>query len=166
MTLQEMLDSRNLPTVDFPATATGWWRRHMELQQLLCREAYGQLPPPPTHMTVREMTVDERFCAGKAPLCKLKLTVTLPGGSFSFPVSLVIPRTEKPCPAIVLINFRPAVPDKYLPSEELADRGYAKRVTRLGIPDRFIEHGKPAELYHMAGLDVESIIKAISRPSL
>ena len=76
-------------------------------------------------MTVREMTVDERFCAGKAPLCKLKLTVTLPGGSFSFPVSLVIPRTEKPCPAIVLINFRPAVPDKYLPSEELADRGYA-----------------------------------------
>ena len=50
--------------------------------------------------------------------------------------------------------------------EWLADRGYAKRVTRLGIPDRFIEHGKPAELYHMAGLDVESIIKAISRPSL
>jgi 1-deoxy-D-xylulose-5-phosphate synthase len=48
--------------------------------------------------------------------------------------------------------------------EWLADHGYAKRVTRLGIPDRFIEHGKPAELYHMAGLDTESIIKAI-RPS-
>jgi 1-deoxy-D-xylulose-5-phosphate synthase len=50
--------------------------------------------------------------------------------------------------------------------EWMADYGYAKRVTRLGIPDRFIEHGKPAELYHMAGLDTESIIKAISRPSL
>ena len=125
MTLQEMLDSRTLPAVDFPDTATGWWKRHMELQQLLCREAYGQLPPPPIHTTVREVTVDERFCAGTAPLRKLKLTVTLPDGQFSFPVSLVIPRSEKPCPAVVLINFRPAVPDKYLPSEELADRGYA-----------------------------------------
>lgn len=125
MTLQEMLDSRALPGMDFPATATGWWKRHMELQQLLCREAYGQLPPPPSHMTVREVMVDERFCAGKAPLCKLKLTVTLPGGQFSFPVSLVIPRSKEPCPAIVFVNFRPAVPDKYLPSEELADRGYA-----------------------------------------
>ena len=125
MALQELLNSRNLPSIDFPATATGWWHRHMELQQLLCREAYGQLPPPPSQLSVREVTVDERFCAGKAPLCKLKLTVTLPGGTFSFPVSLVIPRSKKPCPAIVLINFRPAVPDKYLPSEELADRGYA-----------------------------------------
>ena len=49
--------------------------------------------------------------------------------------------------------------------EWLADRGYAKHVTRLGIPDRFMEHGKPAELYQLAGLDMESIIKAICRPS-
>ena len=45
--------------------------------------------------------------------------------------------------------------------EWFADNGYAKKVTRLGIPDRFIEHGSPAELYHIAGLDAESIIKAI-----
>jgi 1-deoxy-D-xylulose-5-phosphate synthase len=45
--------------------------------------------------------------------------------------------------------------------EWLADHGYAKHVTRLGIPDRFIEHGKPAELYQLAGLDMESIIEAI-----
>jgi 1-deoxy-D-xylulose-5-phosphate synthase len=49
--------------------------------------------------------------------------------------------------------------------EWLADRGYSKHVTRLGIPDRFIEHGKPAELYQLAGLDMKSIIKAIRRPS-
>lgn len=125
MTLQEMLDSRALPDIAFPATATGWWKRHMELQQLLCQEAYGQLPPPPIQLSVNEVTVDERFCAGKAPLNKLRFTVTLPDGRFSFPVSLVIPRTKEPCPAVVLINFRPDVPDKYLPSEELADRGYA-----------------------------------------
>ena len=45
--------------------------------------------------------------------------------------------------------------------EWLADNGYSKRVTRLGIPDRFIEHGTPAELYHIVGLDTEGIIKAI-----
>lgn len=45
--------------------------------------------------------------------------------------------------------------------EWLADNGYSKRVTRLGIPDRFIEHGAPAELYHIVGLDTEGIIKAI-----
>ena len=45
--------------------------------------------------------------------------------------------------------------------EWFADNGYAKKVTRLGIPDRFIEHGSPAELFHIAGLDAESIIKAI-----
>ena len=45
--------------------------------------------------------------------------------------------------------------------EWIADNGYSKRVTRLGIPDRFIEHGAPAELYHIVGLDTEGIIKAI-----
>ena len=45
--------------------------------------------------------------------------------------------------------------------EWLADNGYTKRVTRLGIPDTFIEHGKPAELYRIIGLDTEGIVKAI-----
>ena len=76
MTLQEMLDSRALPEINFPATATGWWKRHMELQQLLCRVAYGLLPPPPQHLSVSEVTVDERFCAGKAPLNTLRFTYT------------------------------------------------------------------------------------------
>lgn len=45
--------------------------------------------------------------------------------------------------------------------EWLADNGYSKRVTRLGIPDRFIEHGAPQELYKLVGLDTNGIIKAI-----
>ena len=45
--------------------------------------------------------------------------------------------------------------------EWFADNGYTKRVTRLGIPDTFIEHGKPAELYRIIGLDTEGIAKAI-----
>ena len=45
--------------------------------------------------------------------------------------------------------------------EWLADHDYTKPVTRLGIPDRFIEHGSPAELYRICGIDAESIAKAI-----
>jgi 1-deoxy-D-xylulose-5-phosphate synthase len=45
--------------------------------------------------------------------------------------------------------------------EWLSDNGYAKKVTRLGIPDRFIEHGTPTQLYEICGLDAESIVKAI-----
>lgn len=45
--------------------------------------------------------------------------------------------------------------------EWLSDNGYAKKVTRLGIPDRFIEHGTPIQLYEICGLDAESIVKAI-----
>ncbi len=41
--------------------------------------------------------------------------------------------------------------------EWLSDHGYSKQVIRLGIPDTFVEHGTPAELYRIVGLDKESI---------
>jgi 1-deoxy-D-xylulose-5-phosphate synthase len=37
-----------------------------------------------------------------------------------------------------------------------------KTVTRLGIPDRFIEHGNPKILYENLGLDVKGIVKTVS----
>lgn len=125
MTLQQRLAARRLPPLDFPASATGWWQRQQEIARLLCEEAYGQLPPPPLHLEAQELFFGERFCAGKAPLRQLRLTATLPEGSFSFPISLAIPKKEQPCPAIVYISFRRDFPDKYLPVEELVDRGYA-----------------------------------------
>ncbi len=45
--------------------------------------------------------------------------------------------------------------------EFLADNNYQCQVKRLGIPDRFIEHGEPAQLYKECGFDVESIKNAI-----
>lgn len=41
--------------------------------------------------------------------------------------------------------------------EFLADNEYTTKVKRLGIKDRFVEHGTPEELYNMLGLDVEGI---------
>ena len=125
MLLQDYLEARQLPPLDFPATVTGWWQRHREISELLCTEAYGQLPPLPLQFRTEEINVEERFCAGKAPLHQLRLSVTLPRGQFSFPVSLALPTVDTPCPAILFISFRPNMPDKYLPVEELVDRGYA-----------------------------------------
>ena len=46
--------------------------------------------------------------------------------------------------------------------EFMADQGYAPRVKRIGLPDSFIEHGTPDELYHLCGMDEEGIYKALT----
>ena len=45
--------------------------------------------------------------------------------------------------------------------EFMADHGYQCHVKRLGVPDRFIEHGTQAELYKECGFDPESIASMI-----
>ncbi|MDY0255137.1 MAG: 1-deoxy-D-xylulose-5-phosphate synthase [Tenuifilaceae bacterium] len=47
--------------------------------------------------------------------------------------------------------------------EWLNDNGYDTRVIRLGIPDRFIEHGTPQELYRECGIDAEGIYESAKR---
>lgn len=41
--------------------------------------------------------------------------------------------------------------------EYFADNGLHPEVVRLGLPDNFVEHGTPEELYRIVGLDKESI---------
>ena len=45
--------------------------------------------------------------------------------------------------------------------EFMADHGYSPKIQRIGIPDRFIEHGTVAQLHALCGLDEESIKKAL-----
>lgn len=106
-------------------TVADFEKRREEIKKILEEEAYGVIPPKPDHLKVEVESVMERFCAGKAPWQKLKFICTVGENEFSFPVSAVIPKSDKPLPAFVHINFRPDVPDRYMPSEELVDRGYA-----------------------------------------
>jgi len=46
--------------------------------------------------------------------------------------------------------------------EYMADHNLHPEVIRLGLPDHFVEHGTPDELYHLVGLDAEAIKKALS----
>ena len=45
--------------------------------------------------------------------------------------------------------------------EYMADHNLHPDIVRLGLPDYFVEHGTPDELYQIVGVDVESIKKAI-----
>ena len=41
--------------------------------------------------------------------------------------------------------------------EYMSDHNLHPEVIRLGLPDHFVEHGTPDELYHLVGLDAENI---------
>lgn len=129
--LDDLIKERNIPDALADAggkkiTTTEDFREHRDkLKRILAEEVYGYIPPAPEHMDVEEKSVDEVFCAGKASLYELVFHVTVGGVTKSFPVRAVIPKNATRLPAFVMINFRSEVPDKYLPSEEIADRGYA-----------------------------------------
>ena len=45
--------------------------------------------------------------------------------------------------------------------EFMSDQGYSPTVRRIGLPDKFVQHGTPKELYHICGMDAESIEKVL-----
>ncbi len=45
--------------------------------------------------------------------------------------------------------------------EWMADHGYKPEVIRLGLPDKFVEHGTPQELYKIVGMDKDSIMSLL-----
>jgi 1-deoxy-D-xylulose-5-phosphate synthase len=47
--------------------------------------------------------------------------------------------------------------------EFMADHDYHAKVTRLGIPDRYISHGKPDELFAECGFDANGIVKTAKK---
>lgn len=46
-------------------------------------------------------------------------------------------------------------------AEFMIDNNYSASITRLGIPDRFIEHGEQKELYEECGFDAKAIRNAV-----
>lgn len=47
--------------------------------------------------------------------------------------------------------------------EFASDNHYAIPIKKMGIPDRFIEHGSPSQLYHECGFDTDAIINHIRK---
>lgn len=113
------LNKRNVPDIpEYLLNDRG------KLQELICREVYGYMPSSPLGISYETVYKDDSFCAGNAELTKVLLKIDLEEGSFSFPIYCSVPKARV-SPAFVHINFRDAVPDRYMPNEEICDHGFA-----------------------------------------
>ncbi len=95
------------------------------LSMLLCEE-YGFMPPKPTELSFEDIGICiPNFCAGKADAHRILAKCKIDGKDFSFPFYTVIPNKAGKYSFFVHINFRDNVPDRYMPTEELIDNGFA-----------------------------------------
>ena len=115
--LKEMLSARKIPE----------FKSREEMLDIMQKEVYGYMPETPESISFEvKKGLVYHFCANKATLDKVDITVKLSGGKeFTFPVYVTIPRKEGKIPFFICINFRDAVPDRYIPTEEIVDSGYA-----------------------------------------
>ena len=129
--IEKIISERNIPSVlttkrgRVIKSARDFDSQRENIKHMLEEHIYGVMPPRPEHLKVELVTQDDRFAAGKAPLQKLNMTVTINGTDFTFPFYAVIPKNKTNIPAFIHINFRPDVPDRYMSSEELVDEGFA-----------------------------------------
>ena len=97
-----------------------------EMLLVLQNEAYGEKIPKPEKIRFEtEEDVVPRFCAGKASLKKITAKCEINGKEFSFPFFAAIPTENKKHPFFVHINFRSDMPDRFQPTEEIVDNGFA-----------------------------------------
>ena len=114
--LNELLKERNLPPL----------QSREQMLEVLQQEVYGYLPPKPESITFEVVgSIASHFCAGKARGDKMVAHCVIGGKAFSFPFNSVVPTDGEKHPFFIHINFRPDVPDRYMPTEELVDNGYA-----------------------------------------
>lgn len=113
--LNEMLENLKLPPL----------KSREEMFSILEKELFGALPPKPenVHYEIKE-DIHPKF-AGKAKTNRITVTCTVAGKEFSFPFHTIIPVKEGKHPFFVMPNFRPEIPDRHMPAEEIIDRGFA-----------------------------------------
>ena len=114
--LSEILKERKLPPL----------RTREEMLDIIATDMFGYMPKKPDELT---FTVEEDtiwgFCAGKAACNVVTAHCKIDGKEFSFPFQATIPKDNKKHPFFIHANFRPDNPDKYQPTEEIIDNGFA-----------------------------------------
>ena len=125
--LKEILKARGIEAItDFRPEE--WKAVRANYLDRLLSEEYGTPLPAPTSLTFEEMPLDYRLYpsfAGKAECRQVIAHAELCGRSFSFPFVATIPTKQGKHPFFVFNNFSPNVPDKYFPTEEIIDNGFA-----------------------------------------
>ena len=111
-----LLSERNLPPL----------LSQEQMLSLLLEQEYGYLPAPPTELTfdVQKKCI-RNFCAGKGTVDKVTAVCTIGDQTFSFPFYSMIPSDGQKHPFFVHINFHNTIAERYQPTEELIDNGFA-----------------------------------------
>lgn len=114
--LSEILKERNVPEL----------LSREEMLDIVQAQLFGYLPPKPEKISFEtEENIIPKFCAGKAVCHRVTVNTVINGKEFSFPFLATLPTDEEKHPFFVHINFRPDNPDRYMPTEELVDNGFA-----------------------------------------
>ncbi len=115
--IQQMLKDRNLPPL----------QSREEMLAILLKEEYGPLPPKPERLEwdVIPLGKNGKLFGGKAICHDITLTAYWEDKHFSFPCRSIIPAKEGKHPYFVHINFRNGFPERYQPTEEIIDGGFA-----------------------------------------
>ncbi len=96
-----------------------------EMLDIIQKEEYGYLPPKPDKITFDVLEEDKCFCNSKAVFKKISARCVIGDKQFSFPFYSVIPYRNGKIPVIVHLKFGTNVSDMFMPSEEIADEGFA-----------------------------------------
>ena len=115
--IEKMLQERKLPPL----------KSREEMLEMLLKEEYGPLPPKPERLEWVEEPLGKTgvLYGGKAIRKRVTLTAHFEGKSFTFPFWSTVPADEGKHPYFIHINFRAEADDRYQPTEEIIDGGFA-----------------------------------------
>lgn len=121
--ISDRLAERRLPDLGFEGADPELRRR--QLVELLADNIYGRTPDFKSEVSAKVTYRHEKCFAGHAKHFHYDLTVTTPGGDYTFPLYLSYPISDKKVPLIVYISFDMSTPSGFTPDEEICQRGVA-----------------------------------------
>ena len=107
--------------------ALDFLRDREKIKELLQTHEYGFLPAAPQRVWAEaclSSDADKVFCAGKAPIERFILHAETESGKVVFPFSVCLPKGEGKKKVVLVLSFDKEIPNKYLPAEEIIDRGW------------------------------------------
>jgi hypothetical protein len=108
-------------------------RDKQRLRQQLSAQIFGVIPEKPTHLTTKFLSEDKHFAAGKAVLKRVDLICDFEGKTKEIPLSVITPTGKETQKFIVYLSYDSNAQGKYLPCEEIIDRGYALVILDHGV---------------------------------
>lgn len=109
-------DGRTAGRAEWESILRPYWR------ELLLREEYGEQPPLVTPTVTAEKNPIN--WGGKISWEQINFCFTRGDRSHTVKTQLLLPMGRTGVPCFLVLNFRPDIPDRYLPVEEIIDNGF------------------------------------------